>query len=79
MHDILEQCSFKNLKKLEVNKSGEVTASNLRFQNHTFFGTGEVGDWRRHLTDKMADSLNKLIEQKLAGSGLTFDDDSEAS
>ncbi|CBI15343.3 unnamed protein product, partial [Vitis vinifera] len=78
-HDILELCSFENLRNLKVNKTGKIiTSNNNQLENHRFFRKGEVGDWKRHLTAEMEDGLNKLIEQKLAGSGLAFRDSSEA-
>ncbi|RVX13951.1 Cytosolic sulfotransferase 13 [Vitis vinifera] len=78
-HDILELCSFENLRNLKVNKTGKIiTSNNNQVENHRFFRKGEVGDWKRHLTAEMEDGLNKLIEQKLAGSGLAFRDSSEA-
>ncbi|KAJ9677223.1 hypothetical protein PVL29_022300 [Vitis rotundifolia] len=78
-HDILELCSFENLRNLKVNKTGNIiTSNNNQVENHRFFRKGEVGDWKRHLTAEMEDGLNKLIEQKLAGSGLAFRDSSEA-
>ncbi|RVW19980.1 Cytosolic sulfotransferase 10 [Vitis vinifera] len=35
---------------------------------------GEFGDWKNHLTAEMADSLDRIIEEKFTGSGLTFSD-----
>ena len=33
---------------------------------------GEVGDWANNLTPSMAERLSKVMEEKLAGSGLVF-------
>ncbi|CBI14867.3 unnamed protein product, partial [Vitis vinifera] len=42
-----------------------------------FFQKGEVGDWKNHLTTEMGDCLNRIMDQKLDGSGLTFHDSLE--
>ncbi|XXG62350.1 hypothetical protein AAC387_Pa05g0722 [Persea americana] len=64
-------CSFESLKSLKVNKSG-TTAHGI--QNKSFFRRGVVGDWENHLTKEMIETLDKLTQQKLEGSGLTFKD-----
>ncbi|XP_050209046.1 cytosolic sulfotransferase 15-like [Mercurialis annua] len=67
--EISEFCSFENLKNLEVNKNGKRPSG---APNSSFFRKGEVGDWRNHLTPLMAERLEKLIQEKLEGSGLSF-------
>ncbi|KAF7114415.1 hypothetical protein RHSIM_RhsimUnG0086700 [Rhododendron simsii] len=67
--EISRLCSFSNLKELEVNKTGRSTPF---IENKAFFRRGEVGDWVNHLTPEMVERLNKVIEEKLGGSGLTF-------
>ncbi|KAK6925555.1 Sulfotransferase domain [Dillenia turbinata] len=69
VEEIVRLCSFENLKELEVNKSGKSIAC---FENKSLFRKGEVGDWKNHLTPSMAERLNKVMEDKLAGSGLSF-------
>ena len=76
VNEILEMCSFENLRNLEVNKTGRVITSTSQLENHRFFRKGEVGDWKRHLTDEM-EGIDKLINKKLAGSGLAFHDCSD--
>ncbi|KAJ7004979.1 cytosolic sulfotransferase 15-like [Populus alba x Populus x berolinensis] len=66
---ITKLCGFSNLKDKEINKTGR---SLLYFENKTLFRRGEVGDWVNYLSPEMVDRLNKLMEQKLAGSGLKF-------
>ena len=66
---IVELCSIEKLKEMEANKSGRVYR---QIQNKWFFRRGEVGDWANHLAPDMAQRLEKIIEEKLAGSGLTF-------
>lgn len=66
--EIIKFCSLENLKKLDVNsiglRSGVPCAA--------YFRKGEVGDYINYLTPSMADRLQNLVEQKLAGSGLDF-------
>lgn len=69
INDIMELCSINNLKELKVNKSGSM---NNFLENKNFFRKGEVGDWTNHLTPPMVDRFNNLMEQKLGGSGLSF-------
>ena len=66
---ISKMCSFSNLKDKEINKTGKFLHN---LENKTFFRRGEVGDWVNYLTPEMVDRLNKIMEQKLAGSGLKF-------
>ncbi|KAF7137444.1 hypothetical protein RHSIM_Rhsim07G0069500 [Rhododendron simsii] len=67
--EISRLCSFSNLKELEVNKTGRSTPF---VENKAFFRRGEVGDWVNHLTPEMVERLNKVIEEKLGGSGMPF-------
>ena len=57
------------MKNLEVNKNGK-HPSGLLYSS--FFRKGKVGDWRNFLTPLMAERLEKLIQEKLEGSGLSF-------
>lgn len=67
--EIVRLCSFENLKGLEVNKSGEhITGA----KNGSFFRKGEVGDWTNHLSSVQALRFQKLLQEKLEGSGLAF-------
>ncbi|XP_043720850.1 cytosolic sulfotransferase 15-like [Telopea speciosissima] len=67
--EILEMSSFESLKNLEVNKTGKLMA---RGDNAVFFRKGKVGDWVNQLSPEMAEQLDKLTEEKLCGSGLSF-------
>ncbi|KAF3441554.1 hypothetical protein FNV43_RR15468 [Rhamnella rubrinervis] len=69
IEEISTLCSFENLKNLEVNQKG------LRLSlipTTAYFRKGEVGDYVNHLTPSMVEILNKLVEEKFAGSGLVF-------
>ncbi|KAG8381918.1 hypothetical protein BUALT_Bualt05G0022700 [Buddleja alternifolia] len=67
---ISEFCSFENLRNLEVNKIGKFLGE---IENSSFFRKGEVGDSKNYLTPVMAERIEKIIESKLEGSGLTFE------
>lgn len=69
IQEICGLCSFENLKDLEVNKSGKRPSG---VPNSAFFRNGKVGDWGDHLSPSKAEYLEKLIEEKLSGSGLTL-------
>ena len=74
IHEIMELCSFENLRNLKVNKTGAISVGNVSTGKDTFFRKGEVGDWKNHLTAEMADRTDRIMEEKLKGSGLTFSD-----
>ncbi|KAL2898073.1 Cytosolic sulfotransferase 12, partial [Bienertia sinuspersici] len=59
--DILELCSFKSLKEMEVNKSGRFYPW---FENKVLFRKGEVGDWTDYLTPTMAKRID-VVREKL--------------
>ncbi|KAK1578842.1 hypothetical protein Q3G72_033524 [Acer saccharum] len=69
IEEITKLCSFDHLKNLEVNKSGKLPSGNA---NSVYFRKGKVGDSGNYLTSSMSNHLEKLIEDKLNGSGLTF-------
>ncbi|GFP81454.1 cytosolic sulfotransferase 15 [Phtheirospermum japonicum] len=69
IEEIARLCSFESLKNLEVNKTGSFQGA---AKNSSFFRKGEVGDWRNHLSDVMAERFKKIMESKFEGSGLMF-------
>lgn len=77
MHEIIKLCSFENLSNLKVNKTGVLQARDFIIEKKKFFRKGEVGDWKNHLTTEMGNCLNRIMDQKLDGSGLTFHDSLE--
>ncbi|OVA11921.1 Sulfotransferase domain [Macleaya cordata] len=54
----------------DVNKNGMTL---LKFENKELFRKAEVGDWKNYLTPKMAERFDYLIEEKLHGSWLVFE------
>ncbi|KAJ4705452.1 Sulfotransferase [Melia azedarach] len=70
VQNIVDLCSFENLSNLEVNKSGKRDC--IVVNNNAFFRKGKVGDWKNYLTSEMAERLDKIIEEKFAGSGFKF-------
>ncbi|XP_044497495.1 cytosolic sulfotransferase 5-like [Mangifera indica] len=71
--EISKICSFDNLKNLEVNKVGKYSKFGFyAVRNEAFFRKGTVGDWRNYLTSSMSDRLEKILEEKLYSSGLSF-------
>ncbi|XBI94283.1 hypothetical protein VPH35_030959 [Triticum aestivum] len=69
--DIVNLCSIKTMKGLQVNKTG---ASGLfyKFPHESYFRKGVTGDWVNHMTPEMAQRLDAIVEDKLYGSGLSF-------
>ncbi|KAL9245126.1 hypothetical protein vseg_018813 [Gypsophila vaccaria] len=66
---IIELCSFKSLRDMEVNKSGVIKKV---FEKNSYFRKGEVGDWANHLNANMVVKMKELMELKLKGTGLSF-------
>ncbi|KAI3445175.1 hypothetical protein Pfo_001840 [Paulownia fortunei] len=67
---IAKLCSFEHMKELEVNKKGKGAIAD--FENKALFRKAEVGDWVNHLTPLMVERLTNIMEEKLAGTGLSF-------
>ncbi|KAK4489574.1 hypothetical protein RD792_005386 [Penstemon davidsonii] len=72
IEEIVKLCSFENMRKMEVNKTGVFSGSVIEVKNCSFFRKGEVGDWANYLTPEMIERFDKIIEAKLQGSGLNF-------
>ncbi|XP_057520262.1 cytosolic sulfotransferase 5-like [Amaranthus tricolor] len=69
IEEIIEMCSIKSMKQLEVNKNGVI---NELFEKKSYFRKGEVGDWTHHFTPPMIEKMKKLMDEKLQGTGLSF-------
>nr|KJB44462.1 hypothetical protein B456_007G254500 [Gossypium raimondii] len=83
VEEIAKICSFENMKDLEVNKKGMQTfgypqetflgkIKTYEIPREAFFRKAKVGDWSNYLTPSMVVRLEKLIQEKLENSGLTF-------
>ncbi|KMT04196.1 hypothetical protein BVRB_8g184910 [Beta vulgaris subsp. vulgaris] len=70
IEEIIEFCSINNLKELEGNKNGVI---NKIYDKKSYFRKGEVGDWTNHsITPVMVEKMKKLMQEKLEGTGLSF-------
>ncbi|MFQ6634773.1 hypothetical protein Gotur_010162 [Gossypium turneri] len=80
---IAKICSFENMKDLEVNKKGEKTfgypqetfsvkTKTIEIPREAFFRKVKTGDWSNYLIPSLVERLEKLIQEKLENSGLTF-------
>uniref|UniRef100_A0A803LM65 Sulfotransferase n=1 Tax=Chenopodium quinoa TaxID=63459 RepID=A0A803LM65_CHEQI len=65
--EIIELCSLKSLKDMDVNKS---TMFYPWFEYKAFFRKGEVGDWTNYLTPSMAKRIDQ-IQDKLKKAGFS--------
>ncbi|MFQ6634771.1 hypothetical protein Gotur_010159 [Gossypium turneri] len=83
VEEIAKICSFENMKDLEVNKKGVQTfgypqetfsgkTKTFEVPCEAFFRKAKMGDWSNYLTPSMVERLEKLIQEKLENSGLTF-------
>ncbi|XP_037482743.1 flavonol sulfotransferase-like [Triticum dicoccoides] len=70
VQEIVQLCSFEKLKSSEVNKNG--SSAMMGVNNDVYFRKGAVGDWKNYMTPEMAARLDKIVEEALQGSGLTF-------
>ncbi|KAK1272441.1 Cytosolic sulfotransferase 5 [Acorus gramineus] len=70
--EIVEMCGFERLVGLEVNKRGKMEMGKAEVENRVFFRKGRVGDWENYLTEEMAERVERVVEEKLRGSGLSF-------
>ncbi|KAF8745036.1 hypothetical protein HU200_013484 [Digitaria exilis] len=67
---IVDLCSLGKMKDLEVNRNG--SANLFGIKNECYLRKGVAGDWSNHMTPEMAERLDKIVEDALQGSGLTF-------
>ncbi|PKA60925.1 Cytosolic sulfotransferase 16 [Apostasia shenzhenica] len=71
---LAELCSFENLSKQEVNKTGNFRVSDqVEFRglkNSSFFRKGKVGDSANYLSPEMARRLDEFMQEKLHAADL---------
>ncbi|KAF8378832.1 hypothetical protein HHK36_030181 [Tetracentron sinense] len=70
--EIIRLCSFQNLSRLDINKTGQASFGDTHIKFNTFFRKGKVGDWSNYLTPEMIDRLDQISKQKFHGYGLTL-------
>ncbi|KAM3399879.1 hypothetical protein ACQJBY_005005 [Aegilops geniculata] len=71
--EVVRLCSFEMLTSLQVNQVGGIDRGNKCYVgNSMFFRKGKVGDWRNHMSQEMGEKLDRIVREKLQGSGLTF-------
>nr|XP_016480076.1 PREDICTED: flavonol 3-sulfotransferase-like [Nicotiana tabacum] len=71
VQEIVRLCSFENLSSLAVNQNGvQHLSPQFTVANRDFLRKGQVGDWKNHLTPEMAEQLDEITRQKLAGTSL---------
>ncbi|KAH1064462.1 hypothetical protein J1N35_029449 [Gossypium stocksii] len=71
VNQIVDFCSFDNLKDLEVNKTGKAPGPRVP-SNKLFFRSGKVGDYVNYFCPAAVERLSNILKEKLSGSGLTF-------
>ncbi|KAF3537814.1 hypothetical protein F2Q69_00024378 [Brassica cretica] len=66
---IVKLCSFESLSNLEVNREGKLPNG---METKAFFRKGDVGGWGDTLSESLAEKIDRTIEERFQGSGLTF-------
>ncbi|XP_010478184.1 PREDICTED: cytosolic sulfotransferase 7-like [Camelina sativa] len=69
VEEILDLCSLRNLKNLEINKTGKMPGG---ASHKIFFRKGEVGDSKNYLTPQMEERIDMIIQEKFRGSDIKF-------
>ncbi|XP_010499319.1 PREDICTED: cytosolic sulfotransferase 7-like [Camelina sativa] len=69
VEEILDLCLLRNLKNLEINKTGKTARGS---DHKTFFRKGEVGDSKNYLTPEMEKRIDMIVEEKFRGSDIKF-------
>ncbi|CAI9264455.1 unnamed protein product [Lactuca saligna] len=71
LENIIKMCSFDSLSNLELNKSGMYQADEaFVLERRLFFRKAKDGDWENYFTDAMNEKIDKLIDEKMSGTGL---------
>lgn len=71
LHEIAEQCQFKHMKT-RYTKQMLGTSSYKPEVNYGFMRKGEVGNWKEWFTVAQSELVDKLVDENLKGSQLTF-------
>ncbi|CAH1245089.1 SULT1A4 [Branchiostoma lanceolatum] len=72
---IVDHCSFKSMSENPMTNYSKHPEQRCRFDtsNSEFIRKGVVGDWKNHFTDKQNEAFDKMLEDKLSGTGLEYD------
>ena len=70
INKIIQHTSFENMKKNPWTNFELIPG--MDFTKSSFIRKGEVGDWKNHFTKDQTEYYDKLIFEKLKGSGLEF-------
>nr|P52838.1 RecName: Full=Flavonol sulfotransferase-like [Flaveria bidentis]AAA87399.1 sulfotransferase-like flavonol [Flaveria bidentis] len=68
IENIINMCSFENLSSLEVNKTRKPKGGML--ENRLYYRKGQDGDWKNYFTNEMKEKIDKIMDEKLSGTGL---------
>ncbi|WOL17589.1 flavonol sulfotransferase-like [Canna indica] len=69
--EIVKLCSFGNLRDVAVKQNRRLGPKEV-VKTDSFFRKGVAGDWKNHLSPEMAEKLDRIIQEKLHGTGLAF-------
>nr|CAB3479515.1 unnamed protein product [Digitaria exilis] len=75
VEQVVRLCSFEMLSGLEGNRTGSLKLRprpNVVYEKSAFFRTGKVGDWVNDMSEEMGRKLDRIMAEKLKGSGLVF-------
>ena len=68
---IAHHCGFDNMSKNE--RAVGVFDKFLNNDISKFMRKGKVGDWKNHFTPEQNEEYDRIIAEKLGGTGLVFD------
>ncbi|KAJ1287186.1 hypothetical protein BS78_03G411200 [Paspalum vaginatum] len=71
--EVVRLCSFDSLSGMCVNQLGEFARLQDKvIDKSDFFRKGVVGDWVNHMSEEMGRKIDRVMEEKLKGSGLVL-------
>ncbi|XP_022089834.1 sulfotransferase 1A1-like [Acanthaster planci] len=70
---ITEHCTFSNMKNNKMAQLDSLFDKKDLPEGSSFMRKGKVGDWKSHFKVAQNEAMDALIQDKLHGTGLTFD------